>query len=329
MIRSILYKPQDGKLLDGGVELIDEWERDASSQIWVTIGDEPPDGERELLAKRFGIHKLAVTDALRDRHPPKIEPFPDNTFILLKGLDAVSNSLEFGTIQLSLFLGDRFLITRSSDVSMSTSVVQQELTSGVIEPDIARGALALHVCRTVADRFLPLLLAVEKRLDEMEYEMLRKPSDDLLAELVRQKGALKRLLRILQYHAQVFTSAMSAPPAQLADFRHELVDVQEQLDRLLSLARLYYELTDDLMNGYMSLSAHRLNQIMQTLTIVTVVFVPITFMAGVYGMNFEYIPELGYRNAYFILLGLMLLVVAAILSIFYWRGWLGGRRRDD
>ena len=72
--------------------------------------------------------------------------------------------------------------------------------------------------------------------------------------------------------------------------------MQEQLDRHLSLARLYYELTDDLMDGYLSLSAHRLNQIMQTLTIVTVIFVPITFMAGIYGMNFEFMPELGFRS---------------------------------
>ncbi len=81
------------------------------------------------------------------------------------------------------------------------------------------------------------------------------------------------------------------------------------------------------MNGYLSLSAHRLNQIMKTLTIVTVVFVPITFMAGIYGMNFEFIPELGYRGAYFILLGAMLTIVAGILLIFYYRGWLGGRVR--
>ena len=104
-----------------------------------------------------------------------------------------------------------------------------------------------------------------------------------------------------------------------------MTDVQEQLDRLLSLARLYYELTDDLMNGYLSLSSHRLNQIMQTLTIVTVIFVPITFMAGIYGMNFEFIPELGFRSGYFILLGAMLSVVATIVLVFYYRGWLGGR----
>jgi len=277
------------------------------------------------LASRFGVHRLAIADALRERHPPKIEPFKDNTFILLKGLDAISTSLDFGTIQLSLFVGERFLVTRSSGRSLSSERVLSELTSGAMPPEFSPAGLALLLCRTVADRFLPLLLAVEKRLEEMETEMLQKPNDELLAELVGQKGDLKKVLRILQYHAQVFSSARSKTPVQLGGHDHELTDVQEQLDRLLSLARLYYELTDDLMNGYLSLSAHRLNQIMQTLTIVTVIFVPITFMAGIYGMNFEFIPELGYHNGYFILLGAMLSVVASILFVFYKRGWLGGR----
>ncbi len=327
MIRAVVYDPADQRLREAGAELIDEWEQNPGSQIWVAIDGEQPEAERSLLSGRFGIHSLAIADALRERHPPKIEPFRDNTFILLKGLDADSTSLEFGTIQLSLFVGERFLVTRSSGRSVSTDAVLAELTSGEIPPDISRASLALRLCRTVADRFLPLLLAVEKRLDEMEEEMLDRPSDELLAELVRQKGDLKRILRVLQYHAQLFTSARSNTPAQLMDHDHELTDVQEQLDRMLSLARLYYELTDDLMNGYLSLSAHRLNQIMQTLTIVTVVFVPITFMAGIYGMNFERIPELGFRNGYFILLGTMLTVVMGILAVFFKRGWLGGRSR--
>ncbi len=329
MIRAVLHDPNDERLRTGGAELIDEWERSAASQIWVVVDGEPPEAERELLARRFGIHSLAISDALRQRHPPKIEPFRDNTFILLKGLDADSTTLDFGTIQLSMFVGERFLVSRSSGRSVSTEKIWAKLTAGEIPPDVSRAALALRLCRAVADRFLPLLLAVEKRLDEMEGEMLRKPSDQLLAELVRQKGDLKRVLRILQYHAQLFTSARSQTPAQLMDHDHELTDVQEQLDRLLSLARLYYELTDDLMNGYLSLSAHRLNQIMQTLTIVTVVFVPITFMAGIYGMNFESIPELGHPSGYFILLGAMLTVVAGVLALFYHRGWLGGRSRRE
>ena len=323
MIRAILYDPADGQLRDGGAELIDAWDAAPSSSIWVALDGQDRETELELLKSRFGIHTLALTDAFRDRHPPKIEDFRANTFILMKGLDATSSSLDLATIQLSIFVGERFLVTRSSAHSVSSAKVMSELTSGALPPDISRAALALKVCRTVADRFLPVLLAVEKRLEEMEDEMLERPSDDLLTELVTQKSALKRLLRTLQYHAQVFDFARINTPAQLAGHDHELVDVQEQLDRLLSLARLHYELTDDLMQGYLSLSAHRLNQIMQTLTIVTVIFVPITFMAGVYGMNFEFIPELGFRGGYFVLLGAMLAVVVAILLYFRRRGWLG------
>ncbi|MGB5160064.1 MAG: magnesium transporter CorA family protein [Thermoanaerobaculia bacterium] len=325
MMHTVLYDPASRRLRHGGAELIDEWDQLAQSTIWVALEDEPVESESELLSTRFGVHRLAIADALRERHPPKIEPFKDNTFILLKGLDATSTSLDFGTIQLSLFVGARFLVTRSSGRSLSSERVLSELISGAMPPEFSPAGLALLLCRTVADRFLPLLLAVEKRLEEMEAEMLQKPSDELLAELLSQKGDLKKVLRILQYHAQVFSSARANTPAQLGGHDHELTDVQEQLDRLLSLARLYYELTDDLMNGYLSLSSHRLNQIMQTLTIVTVIFVPITFMAGIYGMNFEFIPELGFRSGYFILLGAMLSVVATIILVFYYRGWLGGR----
>ena len=327
MLRAILYDPASQALSDGGIELVDAWERSTDALLWLLIDDEPRDREEDLMLRRFGVHELAVADALRERHPPKIESFEDNTFILLKGMDGSSSSLDLGTIQLSLFVGERVLLTRSSAHSVSSAKVASDLTGGALPPDLPRAALALRICRTVADRFFPILLAVEARLEEVEGEMLERPSDDLLGELVKQKGDLKRLLRTLQYHEQVFTSALSNVPEQLANHEHEINDVQEQFDRLLSLARLHYELTDDLMSGYLSLSAHRLNQIMQTLTIVTVIFVPITFMAGIYGMNFEFMPELSYRGAYFVLLTLMVLVVTGILTFFYHRGWLGGSTR--
>ncbi len=326
MIHTVLYDPQSGQARHGGPELIDEWESSAGTTIWAILEDEAAEAETQLLSTRFGVHPLAITDALRERHPPKIEPFDTNTFILLKGLDASSTSIDFATIQLSLFIGERHLVTRSSGRSLSSEKVRSQLASGELPAEFTPAGLALRLCRTVADRFLPMLLDVEKRLEEMESEMLERPSDELLAELVRQKGDLKKVLRILQYHAQVFSSARSATPAHLSGHDHELTDVQEQLDRLLSLARLFYELNDDLMNGYLSLSAHRLNQIMQTLTIVTVIFVPITFMAGIYGMNFEFMPELAFRPGYFVLLGAMLVVVVTILLVFRARGWLGGRR---
>ncbi len=325
MIRALLCENEQAPVEEGGAELIERWRRSSTAQIWVVLLDEPADDERKLLIDAFGLHPLAVADAQRDRHPPKVEVFPNKTFLLLKGLDAESASLDLKTIQLAVFFGDRFLVTRSSARSLSTEKVFEELKTGALPATISRGALALRLCRVLADRFLPILLDTESRLARMEAEMLERPSDKLLAELVRQKADLKQLLRILQYHAQLFAQARSSDAPGLVGLDHELVDVHEQQERQLSLARLYYELTDDLMNGYLSLSAHRLNQIMQTLTIVTVVFVPLGFMAGVYGMNFEYIPELGLKYGYFGLLGVMASVAVSVLVFFWWRGWLGRR----
>jgi magnesium transporter len=104
--------------------------------------------------------------------------------------------------------------------------------------------------------------------------------------------------------------------------RHEFIDVFEHTERLASLTTLYKELADDLMNGYISISSHRLNQIMKVLTVVTTIFLPLTLMVGIYGMNFDHMPELKVDNAYFIFLSIMLTIVIGLLLFFRKIKWL-------
>ena len=96
----------------------------------------------------------------------------------------------------------------------------------------------------------------------------------------------------------------------------------DRCERLYSLGSMYYELCGDLVEGYISLSSHQLNQTMKILTIISAIFVPLTFLAGIYGMNFEYMPELQWRYAYFFLLGLMLTVATALYIVFKRVRWL-------
>jgi magnesium transporter len=104
--------------------------------------------------------------------------------------------------------------------------------------------------------------------------------------------------------------------------RHEFNDLFEHTERLTSFTALYKELADDLMNGYISMSSHRLNQIMRVLTVVTVIFLPLTLLAGIYGMNFEYMPELNVKHAFFIMLGTMVAIVTGLLLLFRKMRWL-------
>ena len=185
------------------------------------------------------------------------------------------------------------------------------------------GALALGLTNRVVRRYLDIVLALEPRLDEIENEIFARPQDRLLAELTRYKSRLRQLARIANYHL-VIAKELRRDSSPFIDRRlaHEITDVYDQLERTQSLAALYYEAASDLTAGYLAVASHRLNQVMQILTVFTVIFVPLTFLAGIYGMNFDYMPELHSHIGYFVLIGVMLVV--AVLQLIYFRrkGWL-------
>ena len=134
---------------------------------------------------------------------------------------------------------------------------------------------------------------------------------------------LKKLRRIFHYHERIFYELKNRLFSGIAqDHVHEVNDVYEQQERVNSLASLYYELASDLIDGYISVASHRLNQIMKVLTVIMAIFVPLSFLAGIYGMNFENMPELQSRSGYFILLGVMATIAFVLLIIFRKIRWL-------
>ena len=195
------------------------------------------------------------------------------------------------------------------------------------ELDLARGThhICYRIVRTVIDRYTPIILNMEKNLDKMEEDMLENPRDETLGELINYNSQLRKLRRIYGYQATVLSQLakwVAASEKLKAGFRHEFNDLYEQMERLLSLSGMLQELTVDLIDGYISVSSHRLNKIMKVLTITTVIFVPLTFLAGIYGMNFENMPELGSANGYFIVLGVMVGISISLLVLFRLIKWL-------
>ena len=323
MVRTQLFNPVTGRIEIGGAELIERWLLDSSLTIWVDLQDNPMKEEQRLLEGYFGLHPLAIEDAQRIRHPPKIERFGDVVFVLLKGLDAQSNSIDFGTIQVALFVSERFFITRHSNVSVSTDKLWSESVSDGALMQKGTYQLALELARLVVDRYLDILLNLEPRLEELEDQIQTNPKDTLLHELSDYRTRLKKMRRFLTYQVQLFQELKDSSDYRLDQaLTHDIVDIYERLERANSLANLYYELTCDLMDSYISLASHHLNNIMKILTVVTVIFVPLTFMAGIYGMNFEHMPELHHRHGYYFLLGAMTLVAVILLFIFRKVRWL-------
>ncbi len=323
MIRTMLYRPGTREIVAGHEEQLTSWQQHSDAILWTDFADNAPEIERRILVETFGLHPLAIQDAQRSRHQPKIEVFTDHVFLLLKGLGPDRPEFEFETIQIAMFIGDRFLVTRHSGASPSIDRLWRALESDSSLFAGGPDALALRLSRIMADRFLERLLTLEPRLEDIEQEIIASPQDELLAELMGYKTNLRKFRRVLLYNVQVFVELMNSQPPQVRKERiHEIKDVFEHQERASGLATLYYEVAADLIDGHISIASHRLNNIMKVLTIITAIFVPLSFLAGIYGMNFEYMPELTSRSAYFVLLGVMSAIAATLLLVFRrWR-WL-------
>lgn len=323
MIRTLLYQPATGTVTSGDDSQIAEWRQQADSLLWIDLYDNDPHAELQLLVEHFGLHPLVIHDAQRSRHQPKIEAFGDHTFLLLKGLGPDRNEFEFDTIQIALFVGARFLVTRHSAVSTSIDTLWRDVQHDATLCANGPAWLALRIARISIDRFLNRLLTLEPRLEDLEQDIVTHPHDAILSELMRYKTVLRKFRRVLVYHQQLFRDLLDNRPPQFGAERiHEARDVYEHQERAGGLATLYYEVSSDLIDGYISLASHRLNHIMKVLTIVTAIFVPLSFLAGIYGMNFENMPELKSRSGYFILLSVMGAIAFILLLVFRRRRWL-------
>lgn len=313
---------QNGTTLVGGKELLSLWkESSADSWIWVNLYNEPVNNEHKFLEEEFNLDSISITEAQRDRHPPSFETFKDYIFLLLKPLDAESSSLDFNTLQLALFAADNFLITRHSKESPYLAKLWQTMEqSGCV--DESPLSVVASMSKRVAQRYGKVLLDLEQRLDIIEDELFDSPTDTLMRELVSYNTGLRKMHRILAYYVNVFDSLRQQLHKTNDEQYDAFNDIYAIIERFTSLSSVYQNVITDLIDAYISLNGHRLNQIMKVLTIVTVIFVPLTLLVGIYGMNFENMPELKSQHGYYILLSVMSGIAVLMLYLFKRVRWL-------
>lgn len=322
-LRALMYNPTDQSLVSGGLELVESWTDESGNWLWLDFQGQPDDTERRVLREQFQISKLAMQDAHRDRHPPKLEVFEHFLFIMLRDLLTAYEDSEPEVADLALFVSNRFVITRHHELIPSIEKVQERVRSKPSLMQAGPAHLTYIISRTIVDVYTPEVMELEQHLETLEDRVYESANDDVIESLSRYNRALKRLRRHLVYQCNAFSQlSRTGTELPLELNKHEFNDLFENLDRLASLCQLNQELAVDLLNTHLSLLSHRLNQVMRVLTIATVVFLPLGLMAGLYGMNFEYMPELGWHYGYFAVLGAMATVAVSLVTTFKWRGWL-------
>ena len=183
--------------------------------------------------------------------------------------------------------------------------------------------IAYLLSRRIVDNYTPVVLELEERLAELEDLIFERPGDDVIELLTRYNRSLKQIRRYLVYQRDVMAQLRRPSAVMPLEFNlHEVNDVFENLERLASLCQLNQELAADLLNTHLSLISHRLNQVMRVLTITTVIFLPLALLAGIHGMNFQFMPELSWHYGYFGVLGIMAVIVFVLVGVFKRRDWL-------
>jgi len=313
----------NGETREGGAELLQEWQPHHGTQLWLDIeGEISPAMHEQLL--RLGCHEVAITDIQRLRQPPKLHAFDHNTFILFRGIIQLDDDLVLKPQQIGFFVGEHYLVTIHRGVSLSINRVWSESVDTA--PALSPGSLALRVMDYASNRYLDKILEFEERLGELEDSLLRRPSDTVMTELVGYRSELRKLRRIFNYHNRLVAEILQEEPRHLGTGHDENLHLWRALldrcERLFSLTGMYYEICGDLVEGYISISSHELNTTMKILTIITAIFVPLSFLAGLYGMNFENMPELQFRYGYFYALAAMASTAALLIYIFKRKKWL-------
>jgi len=304
----------------GGLELIERW-RSSRGALWIDLERPRLSQEDQALLRALGCHPLAIKDAMRERHPPKLERFRDHHLLIFRGLRGSGEQLKLETVQLTIVIAERLLITIRSGPMMSAQALldEPELASLIAQPR----QLALALMHHCAGLYVDSLLSFEEELQALEDQLLKTGRDELLQGLMSYRARLRRLYRVFCYHFEL-TRELSEHWSEEGDgeLKHHIRDLYDRCERLQSLSHQQYEICGDLIDGYLSLSSHELNQTMKMLTAVTLIFVPLSFLAGLYGMNFEHMPELHYRYAYWVLLTVMLSIAGLMSYAFRRRGWL-------
>ena len=317
---------QDGKLaLTTSCDVVRE-ARATGHLVWVMLEHDRPD-VGALLVEHFGLHPLTVEDLWNVRELPKIEEFPHYLQILAHGVKPTSvRGAPLETSELDVIVGEGFVLSHTSDDRLIERVRAMCEKNPL---DFERGPawIAHALLDELVEDLLPVIDDYDVVIEEMEREVIEKAGTPagkpLIGRIFRMKRDLLALRRLTLYQREIFLRLSRGEfkhvPADVVPFFR---DVYDHFARITSLAETYRELLTSLLEAHLSVQSNRMNEVMKTLTLMSTVMLPLTFIAGVYGMNFEVMPELKWRLGYPYALGLMLVVFLGILGWFRHRRWL-------
>jgi len=295
----------------------------SSSVTWINIYGLHDVETIRSIGARFDIHPLALEDVLNTGQRPKIDEYDDSIFFVLKMFRYDPDEGIVHAEQLSLIVGPNYLVTFQEQPMDVFGAVRDRIRKkkGRIRSS-GTDYLAYALLDSVVENYIDVIERLGERVEELDGEILDDPGSDIITRISHTK-------REVNYLRKSVRPARDAV-IMLAKFEHDILgdevrpflkDLQDLVTHATEAIETYREMLSDQLNVYHSSLSNKMNDVMKVLTIFAAIFIPLTFIAGIYGTNFEYFPELHYRYSYYVFWGVLVAVGGGMLAYFKKKGW--------
>jgi len=324
-ITSICYSETDycennPKTIDELIENI----KTSKGVAWINIDGVHDSAAIESICEYLDIHKLSVEDILNVSQRPKLEEYPKYVHGVIKDLIYQAEGEYFDYEQISFLLKDNVLITFQERTGDAFDGVRKRIREGIGYVR-KRGAdyLMYALLDSVVDNYFVILENFGDKLEDLETELLENPDKNSLTKLHNIRRETLGLRRAV-YPMREMVAAFEKLEEPLFSHSNKVFtrDLYDHTIKVIETVEIFRDMTSSLLDLYINSVSNKMNEVMKVLTIMTSIFIPLSFIAGVYGMNFQNMPELGYKYGYYIVLGVMAVVFAGIILYLKRRKWL-------
>jgi magnesium transporter len=284
---------------------------------WIDF-DQPTDEEIKVLDHTLHFHPLAIEDCIHKLQRPKLDYYEDYSFFVTHSLD--QNEIE--KEEINFFLGRNYIVSFHHLESKEIKEVWQRLSGSKKLNKWDHYLVMYYIIDKLVDNYFPIVYRLEETLDQIENNTTEMTMEELLEQLFDTRHYLLKLRHtVTPMRDLVYRMLNSHRLIGIKQKQEYFSDIHDHLLKLTEMIDANRELTNDIRDSYLSLNSHQTNRIMRVLTVITTIFMPLTFIAGVYGMNFENMPELTWNFGYFSILFIMLSIGIGMFMWFKNKGW--------
>ncbi len=284
---------------------------------WVDFNN-PTTEEVKLLDSYFHFHPLAIEDCLHELQRPKLDYYDDHTFFVIHSV----NKKTLEKQEIDLFLGECSIVTYHNKDAPALESAKSLLKRNRDPQTLDEYFVLYQLLDKVVDNYFPIVYQIEDHINEIEDNTRKLSMEKLLDELFDRRSELLALRQTVHPMRDLLYRVLNTHHLDgVRDRREYFADIHDHLIKVADMIASNREMTQDIRDSYLSLNSHQTNRTMQILTVISVIFMPLTFIVGIYGMNFSNMPELDSRYGYFVVWIVMIAIAVGMYSWFRNKGW--------